>query len=198
MKKSLKLMLAVFIGTNCLLAQTAFADAEPYELDKSHADITFTVSHLGYSSTHGRFNEFDGKLLFDANNPGNSSVEVTIVAGSIETSWAKRNTHLKSADFFNIDKYPTMQFVSTEIVMESENTGKLTGNLTMLDQTHPVTLDLTINKVAPHPRSNKMTFGVTATGVLQRSNWGMDKFVPGIADDIELRLDMEASEKEAA
>ena len=76
--------------------------------------------------------------------------------------------------------------------MDSADTGKLMGELTILNQTHPITLDLKINKNAPHPRNKRMTMGITATGIIKRSDWEMDKFVPGIADDIEQRLDVEA------
>ena len=133
--------------------------------------------------------------MVDVEDLTKSSVQVTINTASVETSWPKRNTHLMSPDFFNVEAFPTMEFVSTAITMDSADTGKLMGDLTILDQTHPVTLDVKFNKIAPHPRNKKMTMGVTATGMVKRSEWGMDKFVPGIGDDIELRLDMEASEQ---
>jgi len=180
-----------------LASSMALADPQEFVFDKAHADITFRVSHLGYSSTHGRFNDFDGQLTIDPDAIEQSSVNVTIATASVETSFEKRNTHLKSEDFFNVEKFPTMTFVSTAITQSGDATGTLTGDLTLLGNTKPVTLDLIINKIAPHPRSGKLTGGFTAIGTLNRSDWGMDKFVPGIADEIELRLDMEASVKDS-
>ena len=197
MKRARKALIIGLLSAGVLITQAAHAGAETYDFDKAHADITFRVSHLGYSSTHGRFNDFDGKLMVDADNLANSSVEVTIKTASVETSFAKRNTHLQSADFFNVEVHPTMIFKSTGITLDSADAGKMMGELTILGQTNPVTLDLKINKIAPHPRSGNMTLGITATGVISRSDWGMDFAVPGIADEIELRLDMEAAKPEA-
>ena len=178
-------------------SSAALAEPQDFVFDNSHADITFRISHLGYSSTHGRFNDFDGELIIDPDAIEKSRVNVTISTSSVETSFAKRNTHLKSEDFFNVEKFPTMTFVSTSVVQSGEDTATLTGDLTLLGNTQPVTLEMIINKIAPHPRSGELTAGITATGTINRSEWGMDKFVPGIADEVELRLDMEASVKES-
>jgi len=183
---------AAFSICGVLAAQVAVAEPTQFDFDKAHSDITFQVGHLGYSNTHGRFDKFDGQLMLDVDDLSQSSVEVIIQTASVDTSWEKRDTHLKTADFFDVETHPTMTFKSTSIAMASETQGKMTGSLTILDKTHPVTLDITINKIAPHPRNSILMAGITATGVLQRSMWGMDKGVPGIGDEIELRLDIEA------
>jgi len=175
-----------------LFSSSVFADVMPFEFDKSHADITFRISHLGFSSTHGRFNDFEGTLMLDPDDISTGSVEVIIKTSSIETSWPKRDKDLKSERFFNVEQFPEMVFKSTGVELSGDNTGKLMGTLTILDATQPIILDLTVNKIGPHPRSGKLVAGFTATADILRSQWGMDQSIPGIADKVELRLDMEA------
>jgi len=91
-----------------LLSAPLHAELQEFEFDKAHADITFSVSHLGYAGTHGRFNDFDGSLQLDLDDLNNSSVQVSIKTASVTTFFEKRDTHLKSADFFDVEKHPSM------------------------------------------------------------------------------------------
>jgi len=162
-----------------------------YTLDSSHGYITFTYSHLGFSNPRIGFNSFDTILELDSNNPGNSVVTVTIDASSVDSRVAEFNEHLNGGDFFNTSEYPTITFASTMIEATGENTFDVTGNLTILGTTKPVTLVTTINKAANHPMRNVPTVGVSASTTLMRSEWGLGAYVPAVSDEVELSIEVE-------
>ena len=162
-----------------------------YTLDSSHGYITFTYSHLGFSNPRVGFNRFDTELELDSSNPENSVVEVTIDASSIDSRVAEFNDHLIGSDFFNTTEYPTITFKSTKVEATGENTFDVTGDLTILGTTKPVTLATTINKAANHPMRNVPTIGVSASTRLLRSEWGLGAYVPAVSDEVELSIEVE-------
>ena len=162
-----------------------------YTLDSSHGYITFTYSHLGFSNPRVGFNRFDTTLQLDNSEPENSTVEVTIDAASIDSRVAEFNDHLNGGDFFNTADYPTITFKSTQVVPTGENTFDVTGDLTILGRTKPVTLATTINKAANHPMRDVPTVGVSATAKLMRSEWGLGAYVPAVSDEVELSIEVE-------
>lgn len=167
------------------------AFAEDYVLDSSHAHVVFKVSHLGYATTIGQFGKIEGKVHVDWNNPAGARVEVTIDAASIDSNWPARDEHLRNADFFHVAKYPTIRFVSTGIDVTGEDTAMIEGDLTLLGQSRPVTLDTVLNKRAPFPGNNKEHFGVSAVTVISRSDFGMTYAVPMIPDEVEIQIEAE-------
>ena len=124
-------------------------------------------------------------------DPANSRIEVTIETASVDTFFAKRDEHLRSADFFNVAEHPTMTFKSTKVERTGENTARMVGDLTLLGVTKPVALDVTLNAFKENPINNKMTAGFTATGSIKRSEFGMKAYVPAVGDTVALRIDME-------
>jgi polyisoprenoid-binding protein YceI len=162
-----------------------------YVLDRSHGYITFTYSHLGFSNPRVGFNSFDTVLELDSSNPENSAIEVTIDAASIDSRVAEFNEHLNGADFFNTAEYPTITFRSTKVEVTGENTFDVTGDLTILGTTKPVTLATTLNKAGNHPLQNVPTVGVSASARLMRSEWGLDAYVPAVSDQVELSIEVE-------
>lgn len=162
-----------------------------YTLDSSHGYITFTYSHLGFSNPRVGFNRFDTKLALDSSNPENSTVEVTIDASSIDSRVAEFNEHLNGSDFFNTAEYPAITFKSTRVKATGANTFDVTGDLTILGTTKPVTLVTTINKAAEHPLRKVPTVGVSASTRLMRSEWGLDAYVPAVSDEVELSIEVE-------
>ena len=162
-----------------------------YTLDRSHGYITFTYSHLGFSNPRVGFNSFDTVLVLDSDIPENSTIEVTIDAASIDSRVAEFNEHLNSSDFFNTAEYPTITFKSTKVEDTGENTFDVTGDLTILGTTKPVTLTTTINRAANHPMLNVPTIGVSASTTLIRSEWGLGAYVPAVSDDVELSIEVE-------
>lgn len=181
------------IGLATHLVPAAQAAPEQFVFDDTHTDILFAVSHLGFSKTYGRFNRSEGLITLDASNPENSSVEVTIDASSIDSNLQKRDDHLRGGDFFNVATHPTITYKSTEISVTGENTAMVTGDLTMLGVTKPVTLDVTLNKAGPSPAApDKTVAGFSATATLKRSDFGMTYGLPVLGDEVEMIFEIEA------
>lgn len=168
------------------------AQAEPYTLDKSHTAITFTIDHLGFSLTHGRFAEFDAEIDFDSEDPSKSSVSFTIDAPSIDTGWAKRDEHVRGADFLNVDKHPEIIFTSTSIEVTGDDTATMVGELTMNGKTQEETFEVTMRKLAPSPFGKKlMTAGFVAETTIDRTDYGISYGAGAIGNEIPVRVDLE-------
>ena len=153
-----------------MTTQTAIA-TRTLAIDRSHSEVGFQVRHL-LSKVRGRFNEFDGTIEFDEANPANSRVDVAIQAGSIDTGEADRDTHLRSADFFDVEKYPTLTFTSTSVTARGENTYDVAGDLTIHGVTRQVTLPASFLGAAQDPWGNtKLVFEADLT--LNRKDFGL-------------------------
>lgn len=178
----------------CLIFAPAAAKAEAvkYSFDKVHTQVLFFVSHLGYSMSQGEFHDYDGHFTFDAETPENSEIDVRIKTASVDMDDEKWDDHLKNEDFFNVEDYPEMTFKSTDVAVTGDNTAEITGDLTLLGVTKPVVLDVTHNKSGVHPHSGKYVSGFSATTTIKRSEFGMDYGLPGVGDDVEVRIEVEA------
>ena len=153
-----------------MTAQTATA-VSTLEIDRSHSDVAFQVRHL-LSKVRGRFNEFNGTIEFDPSNPQNSRVDVTIQAASIDTAEADRDKHLRSADFFDVEKYPTLRFVSTSVTPRDGHTYDVAGDLTIHGVTRQVVLPAAFLGAASDPWGNtKSVFEADLT--LNRKDFGL-------------------------
>lgn len=172
-----------------ILPPSSFADQ--YTLEPIHTQILFFGDHLGFSKSQGEFLEFDGSFSFDPDNLNASTVQVTIQTASIDMDNQKWNDHMMNEDFFDVEKFPTMTFKSTEVKNISGNEMTLVGDLTMLNVTHSVTLKVTHNKSGVHPFSGKYIAGFSATTTIKRSLFGMTYGLPALGDDIEVRLEVE-------
>lgn len=168
------------------------ARAETYAIDASHTNILLNVSHLGFSTMVLEALKPEGTVVFDQTKPEEGRIELTLQAVHIDGDDEKFNQHLQSADFFNAEQFPVITFKSTEVEVTGENTGKVTGDLTLLGVTKPVTLDVTFNKAGANPFSQKETVGFTATGSLKRSDFGMNYGLPMIGDEVALNINLEA------
>lgn len=183
---------AALLGAAAALAPAQAADT--FAIDPDHTNIIFAVGHFGYSRVIGQFQEFEGSFVFDQDDVTRSSVEVTVMADSADTDHEARDKHLKSPDFFNAVEFPEVTFTSTAVEKTGDNTGRITGDLTLLGVTKPVTLDVTFNKIAPHPLPNYngvVVAGFTARTTIKRSDWGMSKFTPALGDEVELWIEAE-------
>lgn len=173
------------------LSSPAQADVEKYSFDKVHTQIFFSVNHLGFSNSTGKFIDFDGGFTFDTTEPAKSAVNVTIQTKSIETDNQEWNDHLKASGFFNVEKFPEMSFKSTAIEVTGEKTANITGDLTLLGVTKPVVLAVTHNKSAKHDFSGKFVSGFSATATLKRSEFGMNTIIPMVSDDVQIKIEVE-------
>lgn len=131
------------IALGGLMALSGSLYAADYQIDKEgqHAFVNFKTGHMGFSMLHGRFNDFDGTFSWDAENPEDSKINVTIKTASVDSNHAERDKHLRSDDFLNADKYPEATFVSTGVEMTGEDTAKVTGDFTFNGVTKPVVID---------------------------------------------------------
>lgn len=173
------------------LADLSAVPSGRYVLEKTHAYITFTYSHLGFSHPHLSFNDFDATLDLDAKHPEKSKVEVVIQANSIDTGVEELDQRLRSAVFFQADKYPEITFESTSVEMTGQNAARVGGNLVIRGITKPITLDVILNQAGPHPMRKVPALGFDATAEVKRSAWGMDYATPFVGDDVTIEISVE-------
>lgn len=157
-----------------------------YALDKSHAKIVWGVSHFGFSTYYGEFTDFDARLRLDADDPAASRLQVTVNTASVDTHDEALDTHLRNDDFFGVERHPTATFASTAVERTGPTTARVTGDFTLLGQTRPLTLDVTLNGAGPNPMNQVYTVGFSARGTIRRSEYGMTFAVPGVGDEVQL------------
>ena len=151
---------------------TAPAITGTYAIDPTHSRIGFAARHAMVTKVRGTFNDIDGRGNFDADNPANSRLEVTIRAASIDTRNADRDAHLRSNDFFDMDTYPTITFISTDVQPDGSRF-KVSGDLTIKAVTKSVTLDLELTGTATDPFGNTR-LGLEGSTVINRKDWGVN------------------------
>ncbi len=170
------------------------ARAAPYVMDKSHAHVTFEVSHLGFSMVHGQFREFEATIDFDPGNVEATRVDFRINAGSVETFWPARDKDLRGRNFLNVAEHPWITFTTTGVVPTGTDTADVTGDVTILGVTKPATFKAKLNKLAPSPfKKNTTIAGFSVSGELKRTDFGMNFAAPAIGDLVRIRLDLEIS-----
>ena len=184
--------IAIILST--LFVLTAFTTAiDTWKNDKPHSQLGFTITHLGISDVSGTFNDFDVTVTSSKKDFSDAVFELTANVGSIDTRVEQRNNHLKSADFFDVEKYPKMTFKSTSIEKAGKDKYKLSGNLTIRDITKPVTMDLLYRGTIEHPQSKASTAGFQLTGTIKRSDFNVGpKFpAPILSDEVRIKADGE-------
>lgn len=158
-----------------------------YDLNRGHSRISFSIGHFFVSSTQGQFTAFDGKLNFEPRAPERGFVIVHVHPASITTDSAARDQHLRGVDFFDVDKFPSIDFQSKGLAKLSSTTGKLTGALSLHGITRPITLNVTL--LSPDLNGDKLDF--SAAGTLKRSDYGMNNYMGVIGDEVSLDMEVE-------
>lgn len=166
---------------------------QKYVFDQTHTQVTWHANHFGFSTPNGKFTDVSGDITLNEKNPEKSSVNVVIKTAKIDTGIEKFDEHLKSKDFFNVEKFPEAKFTSKTVEVTGKDTAKVTGSLTLLGVTKDVVLDTKLNKIGENPFTKKKTAGFSATTTIKRSDFGMSYGVPGVADDITLTIEAEAT-----
>lgn len=185
MKKHLLAALSVASLSGAVVA------ADTFSLDVRHTFPTFEVNHLGLSTQRGRFNKTSGKIMLDM-TAKKASVEAVIETASIDMGLEDWDKHMRSEDFFNSDKYPTMTFKSDAFTFEGDKPVLAEGTLTMLGVSKPVKLNIAGFVCKPHPMNKKMTCAADVMATIKRSDWGMSKYVPAVGDDVLIKIPVEA------
>ncbi len=190
---------AALVGFWFAAGAPAKAELKTYQFDPVHTNVIFLVDHLGFSRMVGQFETFDGSVRLDPAALAQGAVSITIQTDSVDTDHEKRDAHLRSPDFFNTAEFPTITFESTKVEPTGEKTARVQGNLTMLGVTKPVTLDMTFNRVGPHPSpqmAGVMVAGFSGRTQINRSDFGMTGMIPSLGDEVEIWLEVEAHHKE--
>lgn len=187
-------MKSILLGAGLIAASLTAAQADPvkYDLDASHSQIVFSYQHLGFSTTYGMFSGFDGQIMFDADDPASSSVEVSFPVMTMFTGWEQRTGHFMSPDFFDAAEDEMVSFTSTGIEVTGDATANITGDLTVNDVTKSVVLDATLNKAADNPMAQKPWLGFDATTTLKRSDFNLGAFAPAVSDEVQVMISVEA------
>lgn len=177
------------------LGSAAHAQMATYELDPEHTTVFFTVDHIGYAKTLGLFTAVSGKFMFDPQTRELGDVTVDIDAASVQSFNEARDAHVRKPDFLDIQKYPAITFTASGGTATSNKVGTVTGDLTILGQTRPVTLDVTLNKAAPYPFGHKRdVLGLSMTTSINRSEFGMAYGVANglVGDTVDIQIETEA------
>lgn len=162
----------VFVAVALTLLGAGLSWAAEYTIDPDHSKVLFKIRHLGISTVTGRFDKFSGAFAFDPKNIQASKVTATVEATSIDTDVAKRDEHLRSADFFDVEKFPQITFVSKEIRDAQGGKFKVAGDLTIHGVTKPVTLDVELVGTVKDPWGNERA-GFSATATINRKDFGL-------------------------
>lgn len=166
-------------------------------LDTAHSSVDFSVKHMMISKVKGTFHKFDAYIFADVNDLTDANIEFTVDLDSIDTRNEERDNHLKSADFFDVEKYPEMTFKSVKIEKTGENTYDITGNLTIHGVTNKETFHVTFEGLSKNPMSGAETAGFSVEGEIKRSdyglNWNANLETGGVlvSEEVKISLDLE-------
>ncbi len=191
------MMKSIIVATVAAATLSLSTIAADWTIDKPHTSVNFAVKHLVITTVNGKFTDFDGTINFDGENLKDASVEMTIQTASVDTDNERRDKHLKSADFFDVENYPTMTFKSTRVIPGEGNHFKLVGNLTIRGVTKEVTFDCEFHGTAQMGNTTKA--GFSATTVVNRQDFGvnwsktLDNGGLVAGNEVTIRLDVEAN-----
>jgi len=190
--KKITFILSFLLLSIGAMAQTTWT-ADPY-----HSRLGFTVTHLGIADVPGHFDQYDVNITANKADFSDAVVTLTVQTASINTRVEPRDNHLKSADFFDVAKYPTMTFKSTSIKRAGKDTYKLAGNLTLHGITKPVTVEMTYRGTTANPNANGAPVaGIQIKGTIKRSDFGVGNGFPPpmISDEVIIKADGEFGKK---
>ena len=190
----MKRFLALFLAVSAPAA--AFAQVTTWNLDPAHAHASFSVRHLVISNVRGEFQKFAGSVKLDEKDVTKSSVEATIEAASLDTAVPDRDKHLRSPDFFDVEKFPTITFKSTKVESAGKGKLKVTGNLTMKGVTKSVVLAVEGPTAEIKDPWGKTRRGISATTKINRQDFGLSwsKVVeagPVVGDEVKIEIEAE-------
>jgi len=167
-----------------------------WKIDYSHSQVQFTVRHLMISRVRGEFEKFNVEIDLDEKHPERTSVKSQIETASINTRESRRDAHLRSPDFFNSEKYPQMVFESRKVEVLDGNHARMSGDLTIREETHPVTLDVEYMGQVTNLQG-LISAGFSGHGVINRKDWGLNwnqTLETGgvlVSDEVEINIELE-------
>jgi polyisoprenoid-binding protein YceI len=162
-----------------------------YVLDSDHGKVTWSISHLGYSTYYGQFTGLTGTLELDPKAPEKSRLAVSVPLAGVITGSTRLNEHLAAPDFFDTAKFPTAGFTATKVEQTSPTTARITGDLNLRGAVRPLAIDATFNQAGIHPADQRYTVGFDGRAVIKRSDFGINAFLPQLGDEVSLRIEGE-------
>jgi polyisoprenoid-binding protein YceI len=180
-----------------LVMLPVLAHADTWQIDPAHTNVEFTVRHMMISNVKGQFQKTAGTITANGNDAASAKIDATIDASSVDTRVERRDMHLKSPDFLDVAKYPTITFKSTKVEADGPNKWKVTGDLTLHGVTKPVVLDVE-SSGAPVSMGGKTHAGASATTKIKRSDFGLtwNKALEAggvmVGDEVAISIDVEA------
>ncbi|MFP5449564.1 MAG: YceI family protein [Alphaproteobacteria bacterium] len=196
MKSQLLAAVAAIVLASPVLAQAPAMPGQPeaarvaagsYKVDTNHTQVVWSVDHMGFSTLYGMVGEMTGTLTLDPANLSAASLSIDIPLSGLTVTSEGFGQHLASADFFEVEKFPTAKFVSTSVVANG-NEAKITGDLTLHGVTKLVVLDAKLMGAGVNPMNKAQTVGFTATSTLKRSDFGLGYAAPVVSDEVELKI----------
>ncbi len=195
----MRILSTMFAAALLTAAVTATgAVAETYSFNAGHTEVRFYYDHAGVAEQSGEWGKVTGTVNFDPDNIEATTVSVTVDAASVNTGFVPLDDHLKSADFFEVEKYRQITFTSTGVIKTGPESVRVTGDLTIKETTKPVTLDVTLMHMGKHPIGEFLPqfyggewLGIKATGTLIRSDYGVSFGAPLTSDHIWLEISTE-------
>jgi polyisoprenoid-binding protein YceI len=173
------------------LTLPALAATSTYRIDAVHSEVAFHVRHL-LTKTHGAFPKFQGTIVVDEQDISKSAVDVTIDAASIDTHSEARDKHLRGADFFEVEKFPTITFKSTKVAEVAKGSLEVTGTFTLHGVARTIVLHVTSLGTGPGMRKGTTVAGFEGTVTFNRSDFGMKTYLPAVGDEVVVTLNVEA------
>lgn len=198
-KKGQIMRIVMTAATLACIAAPAVAEMGEYQLDPEHTVVYFTVEHIGYAKTLGIFRGIEGRFQYDPATQDLGDVTVTINAESVDTFNEARDAHVRKPDFLHVTQHPEITFAANGGNAETATSGTVTGDLTILGETRPVTLDVTLNKMAPYPFGHQReTLGLSLETSIKRSDFGMTYGVANglVGDTVDIFIETEAMRME--
>jgi polyisoprenoid-binding protein YceI len=187
----MKRTLATLLLASCGAAASA---ADTYTIDPNHTHATFSFQHLGLSTFSGKIPARSGTIVLDrAQKTG--TIDVTFDPKTVATGVPKFEDHLRSEDFFDVEKHPTATFKSSKITFEDDKPASVSGDLTIKGVSKPATLRIKSFNCATHPMEKVPACGANATATIKRSDYGMSYALPAVKDEIVLDIEVEALQK---
>ncbi len=195
LKNSLKASLKVCAVSSALLFSSSFAFAATtdYKIDPTHTMTLFSWSHFGFSNPTANFNDVQGVIKVDEQNPEKSSVNVTIPVKSVDSHVSALDKEFLTEGWFNEAKFPTITFKSTKVETTDKKHFKILGDLTVKGITKPVTLNAVLNQQGKHPMTKKQTVGFNASTTFKRSDFDLGNYAPAVSDEVTVNITTEAS-----
>lgn len=184
-----KTTMGLFLAAMAGMMQSAIADT--YKVDPVHTSIVFRIGHLQVSSVYGRFNGASGTIEYDPAAAEKAKFDVQVETKNVDTNVPQRDNDLRSPNFFDAEKYPTIQFKSTSVKAAGDKTLEVSGDMTLHGVTKPITVTMQYGGVANNPRMG-VRAGFATEFTIKRSDFGMDKMIPMVGDEVKMMVQLEA------